>query len=415
MMPIWNSTLREIYFRGKLAEGDERLMNKAAFIGFASLLTGCMIANARTAHTGHLFVALTDRETGLPITNASAKVEAQTKWSFAGHSTPTNCFATVVANTDSNGIAHAEFQFINPNFEWWVDAPSHYSGWVGFGCGREEFGCIVEKSDYFNIDTNTVQGLAMYNELVQLDRGNDYLGFLSKFSPKSATYTNNVICRSVCLTPKHNPRPMYAYGGCEDDGYLPKKNPTVLLSNDLEVTKYDVVDFDLKDCLAVSSGPYYDPFLHGPSGRVSDFRIERFRATTNGVVTTFGWLDFAPGCGAYITPMPGDGYFPVIYEADTNATFLSRIPYEYSTISGKVVYASHPVKQGECMVLKTRVSTNEVGEVVGCNYSKIYGPMSVFRKMTFGGAMFNSVVNDNNLEFDIDNNLSNSRKRCYRP
>ena len=54
-------------------------MNKAAFIGLASLLTGCMIANARTAHTGHLLVALTDRETGGPITNATVTVRCQTK------------------------------------------------------------------------------------------------------------------------------------------------------------------------------------------------------------------------------------------------------------------------------------------------------------------------------------------------
>ena len=36
----------------------------------ASLLTGCVLVHARTAHTGHLFVSLTDRESGGPITNA---------------------------------------------------------------------------------------------------------------------------------------------------------------------------------------------------------------------------------------------------------------------------------------------------------------------------------------------------------
>ena len=390
------------------------MTNKSIVAGVAVMLTGCMPAHARALCAGHLVVAVTDRETGLPITNASAKVKAQTKWSYAGHSTPANCFAIVDANTDSNGIAHVEFQSIAPDFEWWIDAPLHYCGMCGFGYGDERLGAIVEKSDYFDISTNTVQGLAMYNELVELDANNDYLGFVAKFQPKAVTYTNNVICRSVCLTPKHNPRPMFAYGGWTKV-YLPRKNPTIAVTNGLETTRYDAVDFDLKDCLVVSSEPDYDPFLHGPSGRVSDFRIERFRVTTNGVVTTYGWLDFAPGCGAYITPMPSDGYFPVIYEADTNATFLSRIPFEYSTISGKVVYASHPLNKGECMVLKTRASTNEVGEVVGCNYSKIYGPMSVLKKMTFGAAMFNPVVNDNNLEFDVDNNLSDHGERCYRP
>lgn len=353
------------------------MMNKTVFIGFASLLTGCMIANARTAHTGHLFVALTDRETGAPITNATVTVRCQTQFNLGR--TSESYFTKTSARPGTNGIADVEFQFYKPDFDWWVETPVYYSGSFGFGYGDERLGCVVEKSDYFNIDTNTVQGLAMYNELVQLDNNNDYLGFAAKFNPKSVTYTNNVICRSVSLTPKHNPRPMYAYGGCKN-GYLPRKNPTVVLTNGLEVTRYDPVDFDLKECLVVSTEPDYDPILHGLSGKVSDFRIERFRVATNGVVTTYGWLDFAPGCGAYITTLPGDGYFPVIYEADTNATFLSRIPYEYSSVSGKLVYASHPLKKGECMIFKTRAVTNDVGEVVSCNYSKVYGTMSVFKK-----------------------------------
>ena len=46
-------------------------MNKVAFVGVASLMVGCMVVNARAAHTGHLIVSLTDRETGGPITNAT--------------------------------------------------------------------------------------------------------------------------------------------------------------------------------------------------------------------------------------------------------------------------------------------------------------------------------------------------------
>ncbi len=51
-------------------------MNKVAFIGVEVLMAGCMAVNARTFHTGHLFVALTDRETGGPITNATVTVRA---------------------------------------------------------------------------------------------------------------------------------------------------------------------------------------------------------------------------------------------------------------------------------------------------------------------------------------------------
>ena len=384
-------------------------MNKVLCAGVALLVIGCAWASV----TGHLFVSLTDRETGDPITNAMVTVTVDKSRSLSWHGS--SSYEQTSASSDSNGVAHVVFQYYGAlGFDWSVDSPCHYNGRFGSGYGHERLGSVVEKSEYFNIDTNTVQGLAMYNELIRLDRNNDYLGFLTKFNPKSVTYTNNVICRNVCLTPKHNPQPMFAYGG-STKVHLPKRNPVVVVTNGLEITRYDAVDFDMKESLVVSSDPDYDTFLHGPSGAVSDFRIERFRVKTNGVVTTYGWLDFAPGCGAYITPMPGDGYFPLIYEADTTATFLSRIPYEYSTVSGKLVHASHPLKRGECMVLRTRVSTNEVGKVIGCNYSKIYGPMSVFKGLTFGSAMFNPVTNDPNLEFDIDNNLSVHGERCYRP
>ena len=58
-------------------------MNKVAFIGAAFLMVGCMAVNARAAHTGHLIVSLTDKETGGPITNATVTVRCQTKFSLS--------------------------------------------------------------------------------------------------------------------------------------------------------------------------------------------------------------------------------------------------------------------------------------------------------------------------------------------
>lgn len=370
----------------------------------ASLLTGCVLVHARTAHTGHLFVSLTDRETGGPITNATVTVRAQTEFNMGR--TLESHFTKTSAMSDSNGIAHVEFQFYDPDFSWYVEAPDHYNGRFGSGYGKEEFGCVVEESDYLHIDTNTVQGLAMYNELVQLKNNNDYLGFAAKFEPKSVTYTNNVISRSVCLTPKHNPQPMYAYGECEGV-FLPKKAPVVLTTNGLEVTRYEPVDFDMKDCLVVSSEPNYDPFLHGPSGKVSDFRVERYRVTTNDVRTTYGWIDFAPGCGVYKRNTTGDPSFPTTYEAETNETFVSRVPYEYGSVSGRVVSIQKILGDNEYMVLRTRVSTNGVGDVTSCNYSKILGPMSVQGgRLWFRSIIFNPRPNDPKLEFDTVNNLA---------
>ncbi len=386
-------------------------MSKLVYIGCASMLAGCMIVNARSFHTGHLFVSLTDRETGGPITNATVTVRTQTE--FNPGRTLESYFTKTSAQTDSNGIAHVEFQFCKSRFNWWVRAPSHYNGRLGPGHGDERFGCIVVKSDYLNINTNTVEGLAKYNEIRALCDSGDYLGFADKFKPKSVTYTNTVIHRSVCLTPKHNPRPMFAHD--PDRGiYLPRKVSSVVTNNGIETVQYEPVDFDMKECLVVCSEPDYDYFVHGPTGKISDFRIERFSVTTNDATAVHGSINFARGCGAYITQLPGAGYYPLIYEADTNATFLSSIPFEYNIVSGRVVQSSQLLSEEQCMVLKTRAVTNEVGEVVSCNYSKIYGSMFVGRRMIFDTLIFNPTPNDTNLESDSNNNLADPEEH-YRP
>ena len=79
-------------------------MNKVAFVGVASLMVGCMVVNARTAHTGHLIVSLTDRETGGPITNAMVTVRTQTKFSLGGHGSPDSFYTNTSSCSDSNGI-----------------------------------------------------------------------------------------------------------------------------------------------------------------------------------------------------------------------------------------------------------------------------------------------------------------------
>ena len=395
-------------------------MNRMTCLLGSSLIAGCLVVNARMAHTGHLIVSLTDRETGGPITNATVRVQVQTKRSYVGHSTPSRYFKKETANADSNGIAHVEFQFYYSDFYWWVRSPTHYCHRYRVGARNEWLGGVVEKSDYFNIDTNTVQGLAMYNELVQLNSNNDYFGFIAKFKPKSVTYTNNVVIRSASFFRRHNPRPMYSYGDM-DGPRLSTANPSVFVTNGLEVSRYEPVDFDMKECLIVSYDPNHDDSWDGPAGKVADFHIERFCVATNGVNTTYGWIDFPPGCGAYKRNTTGDDSFPTTYEADTNAVFLSRIPFEYSTVSGRLVHEEMLLEEDEYMVLRTRVMTNEVGVVTNCNYSKILGPMTVtgprasYNRVKFKALIFNPTPNDPNLEYDLRNNLSTRGDGSWYP
>ena len=201
----------------------------------------------------------------------------------------------------------------------------------------------------------------------------------------------------------------YASGG---GVRLPKKNPLAFVTNGLDVVRYEPVGFDMKEGLVVSSDPDYEPLLHGPSGSVSDFCIESCRFETNGVVTTFGWIVFSPGCGMYKRNTTGDPSFPTTYEADTNAVFVSRVPFEYSSVSGRVINVQNILATNEYMVVKTRVLTNEVGEVTSCNYSKVLGPMSVQRgRLWFPSLIFNPRPNDSKLEFDTVNNLA-TRNPC---
>ena len=388
-------------------------MSKLIYCGLASMLTGCMIVNALSYHTGHPYVTLTDRETGGPITNATVRVTVDNTVSLSWHGSVK--YDRTTANVDTNGIAHVEFRFLDyaRGFRWKVLAPSHYNGRFGPGYGSERFDCVVEPSDYLDINTNTVEGLAKYNEIKALYDSGDYLGFAAKFEPKRVTCANNVIRRSVCLTPKHNPQPMYAHG-MHCGIYLPRKIFSAVTNNGIETVQYEPVNFDMKECLVVCSEPDYDYFVHGPTGKTSDFRIERFSETTNNATTVHGSINFAPGCGAYIAQLPGDGHYPLIYEADTNVTFLSSIPFEYSIVSGRVVQSSQLLSEEQCMVLKTRAATNEVGEVVSCNYSKIYGPMSISREVFFDTMMFNPTPNDTNLESDSNNNLADPEEH-YRP
>ena len=67
------------------------------------------------------------------------------------------------------------------------------------------------------------------------------------------------------------------------------------------------------------------------------------------------------------------------------------------------------------MVLRTRSVTNETGVITNCNYSKITGPMSVFRTVRFHNMIFNPNPNDPNLEFDVSNNLSRRGDKGCEP
>ena len=367
--------------------------------GMFFLLLGCTSLVGFSSHEGHLIVRVTDNA-GMPITNAIVTVRnlLGSGWNAGICESQ---YTKTRAQTDTNGVADVMFRFLDGDFDWYVYTPSHH-------CNNrlsksECFKSVIVESDYLHFNTNTVDGLAKFNELKALEDAGDYVGYAAKFEPKRETFTTNVICREVTgFYPKRNPQPMYAYDPFTlDYCYLPTHSE-IITSNGVDYVKYDEVDFDLQEgaCL-----PPWGGRNDHTAGKISDFKIVRYSVTTNGVTEWFGWMEFAPGCGAYKRKKTGNDSFPSTYEADTNAVFLSRIPYRTYRREG----ADHGVTieklllDDEYMVLRTRVMRDEdTGSITNCRYSKILGRMYFGRQIYFEASVFNHRPNDPNLEYQTN-------------
>ena len=368
------------------------------------LLSGCSVLHASALKTGHLIVTLTDKETGGPITNATVTVRSCIVSSLGP--TLDSHYRNTSAQANSNGIADVEFEFQSNMFDWWVSSPTHHC--AGSRSPYEHFNAVVVPSAYTHINTNTVEGLAKYNELKALhesDNVEDYISLVHKFEPQSVTYTNNVIYRSVSLYPKHNPHPMYVHRFRLPPSHLrlPQKHD-VVVSNGVEISRFRVVDFDMKGCRFL---PYNDGQGDSSAMNNSDFKVVRFSVETNDVTTSYGWIEFAPGCGAYRGIKSGDVTFPTrVYEADTNAVFQSRIPYLYHRIGGKRYPQETLLRSNEYMVVRTRAMMDDSGVITNCHYGIIEGGMVVGDILDFEKAIFNPTPNDPNLEAAEGVNLS---------
>ena len=378
--------------------------------GMLFLLLGCTSLVGFSSHEGHLIVRVTDNA-GLPITNAIVTVRTLNctglgAGAYEGHYTKTR------ATTDTNGVADVAFVFLVGDFDWDFYTPSHHCNnrmWKS-----ECFKSVVVESDYLHFNTNTVDGLAKFNELKALDDAGDYIGYAAKFEPKSVTYTTNVIYREVTgFYPKRNPQPMYAFYSLDYDD-LPTHSETVT-SNGIDYVKYDDVEVDLK------IGAFLPPWggrNDYDAGEVSDFKIVSYSTKTNGVTEWFGWMEFAPGCGAYKRKKTGNDSFPSTYEADTNAVFLSRIPYRSYRRDGEEqrVAVEKLLSEDEYMVLRTRVLRNEdTGAITNCHYSKILGGMYCTRRVSFAASVFNHRPNDPNLEYQVTRKPIDGSRGCRWP
>lgn len=377
------------------------------FVWFVLVFAGSLVR--ADWHEGCLTVDLIDTD-GNPISDASVRVRTEKKqiWSRGVNSD----YEVFSASSGTNGRASVCFRFNRPDFEWSVSTPSHYSQ---FSLTRREcFGVNVVESDYLYAHTNTVEGLARYRELESLIGQGDeasLTNFFARFEPSEIVYTQTNIYRSVRFYPKRNPQSMYAFNNLHWC-YFPQ-GESQILSNDVVVTQYPMVDVDLKrgaflqrenDC--------------GEIGEVSDFRLCRSSVVTNGVQTFFGWIEFSPGCGAYKAVKTGDDSFPTTYACDTNRTFVSCLEFHTSRelSTGRVLSSQRLLGDQEYLVLRTRMETDGAGHTNGWHYSKIVGPIRISSSFSFGQSVFNPRKNDINLEFDfMRNQVEGPHGRCRWP
>ena len=213
-------------------------------------------------------MTLTDKDS-MPSADATVHVKTLKRTGLAagvyrGH------YTTFSAQTDTNGVADVAFRFLTSHFTWWLETPSHHSQAVGF---KSDF-LVPEivKSDYWDSETNTVEGLVRYNELKALDEAGDYVAYVEKFEPKSVTYVSNTVHKSLSFYPKRNPQPMYVYGDmCGLDLPTTKEIST---NGAVVVSQYSTVAIDLKNGIVIRQEQ---------SGLEEDFRLERYAVETNGV------------------------------------------------------------------------------------------------------------------------------------
>lgn len=359
---------------------------------------------------GNLTIVLSDID-GNPITNATVTVESK-KLVLWGRGCDDE-YNYTSANSDSNGVASVDFRFYFPDFEWELKTPSHYSR--RYNTPHECFRAEIEESDYVHIDTNTTAGAARERELKGILEGvesgdeSSLTNYIAKLQPKSVTYTDTSIRRSLSFYPKRNPQPMYAYG--EDDDIALPRGRSEIPTNGYTVVVYPQAVVDLKDNKAVRSDV--------PIGisRDADFSIEQYMIETNGVYDVITRFKFADGCGAYRAKRAMDDSFPTLYAADTNAEFVAE--YEFSTCSDsttdELISQKRLLNDDECLVLRTRMSLSEDGMTNGWHYSKILGPICVGPSFSFRQSVFNPRLNDPNLEFDMDRNLARPKYEVRWP
>ncbi len=197
----------------------------------------------------------------------------------------------------------------------------------------------------------------------------------------------------IVLLEKINPIPLYAYRG--------RKRFTF---REEETT----VGYDLK--LRKPLPPY-------GSGEVADFYVQHEMVSSNDLRYCTAKIFFPEGGGAYVVRRNEDWPWPMVYQADTNAVYMSEVKNKavVNVAEKRYVSSDNLLTAKDALVIRSRVVKDDRGQMVSANYSKIYGPMTIAWVLEFEQSCFNPVVNDTNLELDKFRKLSKKEGGIFYP
>lgn len=137
-------------------------------------------------------------------------------------------------------------------------------------------------------------------------------------------------------------------------------------------------------------------------GEIADFYVVYDWVEDEKTISSSGRIEFVDkGCGAYKKKKLLCKKFPVDYSVDKEAEFVSSIPFHSYTI--KETWKSDdlvPAAEDEFLVIRSRTSYDENGNMVGAHYTHIQGPIGIGYYFGLGDVYFNPRVNDTNLEYD---------------
>ena len=166
--------------------------------------------------------------------------------------------------------------------------------------------------------------------------------------------------------------------------------------------------FDLK------VGDWVRPF---GKGEVSDFTIDKNSSMSNGILRIHSVLRIdGNGNGAYVENIDKSSEFKSCYKADDSRLMKKEFVFEAVKFPNYTYKATPPiVSSDEYMVLRTRSIYDGKGNLISCNFSKIFGEVKIHCGFSCLSSAFNPNSQDRNIEFDTSRNLNTKTQGVLFP